>query len=279
MTGLLRAVAAAACALAFLVAPPAHATGSDFYDDCSFRTVTQDAVTGPDVYTGYAYATVVLYSRDHGNVVNATVTCQVLVNGVPQWSSSKWGSGAVAFADTVRYVATDVDDVDLCTTVDFTSDDTPTLTRCATTTTTEFPPNRWVDFFVAFLDWFDRTVAAPWAPTTPPMPPVWPLNDQFVPTGAGYNTGDAGYLVLAEDEAAAACAYATDRATGTLVVAGTSNATVRCVLTDTATGAVLYDETGGSVLHGTVPAHAGPVTVCTGGTGTLRCRPGEPLVP
>ena len=348
MTRHLRGLVAAALALVLLPLAPAHAGSSRHEGDCSFDTVSQDDVTGEDRWTGIVFATVFLYGRDHANVVNATVTCELRVNGVTRASTSGWGSGVVAFADTLAYTATDGDHVDMCTTVDFTSDDTPTLHHCGELTASQFPPQEVIDLLDAVFGWLaagmftyvDPTVCSvlttlapgtppvtianggdvyvdgqlfwdcppyefgpspePWPPGPPPLPEVVPVVEPWVPTGGGYNTGDAGVLLLTERtrrDLASTCAFVTNPATGTTTVLGTtvtagaSSATVRCRLTDTATGALRYDESVTADapvarLRDTIPANAAPVTLCTEGRGEWaehtsaagpHCRPGEPL--
>ena len=70
------------------------------------------------------------------------------------------------------------------------------------------------------------------------------------PTGAGYNTGHAGLLLLRDGAAVVStCAYAKDPATGGITVLGSTAtvganaASVRCRLTDTATGALAWAAT------------------------------------
>ena len=111
-------------------APPALA-GDDSYVEgrCGFRAVSQG---GDETWTGMVDATVVLLSRTHGNVVAATVTCELVVDGVVRDLASGSGAGVVAFAAPISFDASDTAVVELCTRVDFLSDATPTRRTCLT---------------------------------------------------------------------------------------------------------------------------------------------------
>ncbi len=147
-------------------------------------------------------------------------------------------------------------------------------------------------------------------PVDPPVDPNAPVHG---PTGGGYDDGDTGFLALATPETttvgvppaetydvASVCAFRTDRALGTVTVTGATVAgrppvadsvAIHCRLTDATTGAVVYDHTetaSGPLVswHDTVPATAGPLTVCTEGIGVWGtrtvtvgpyCRPGKAI--
>ena len=219
--------------LAAAVAQPAAAAESSSYlGECSFDSV---AVTG-DAFTGVAYGAFAVWSPSHGNVVTATVTCQVEVHGAAQPGSatSDSGAGVVAVGGPIAFVADEYATVRLCWTVDFTSDATPTRHDCAPdATTTEFPPQKWVDY-VTYAFWLvgpvlyapdavvcgatggDVHVADQFVWDCPPYedpppdgdppfdpPPFYdPRHGAYGPTGGGYSTGDTGLLVLTTRETA-----------------------------------------------------------------------------
>lgn len=311
-------IAALALTLAALGAGPAAAHGDSTYrGDCGYRLVAQEAVTGGDNhYVGVVSSDVVAYSPSDGNIVGATVTCTIEVDGVLVASASGTGYGAVLFAERVEFDIDDTDVVHLCWTVDFTTDDTPTAADCARATTLECCPfitDPIVEAFnlasAAVGEYVDPTACAALAELAPGVGPVtvddegdvfvsgepmWdcPPYDIWDPPadfdeprpGGGWNDGRAGFLAVSQrsgtDAAAAACAFA---ATGTGIhVVGSGTGTVRCRLEDTATGTVLYDRTVSGPLADTAPAFAGNVTVCVEGTADsvttgLHCRYGVPV--
>ena len=263
---------AAALALALLAPIPALASGgSTWFGECTFDSVAQETITGgQDRFVGYTLGAVALYSSTYGNVVNATVTCEVRVNGVTQSSASQWGTGLVILAGPIAVVIGDSDDVTFCTTVDFTSDDTPTQTVCEGPTQTQFPNQKWIELVTRVFDFAGDV-----------------LDGDGLPDGASYNTGHAGFVAATEDGVVTGCAFVLDRVSGTTLVLGTATSgaddtRVRCRLTDTSTGAVVYDETATHILVDAIPATTGPLTICAEGSNTTTavgpyCRPGEPL--
>ena len=323
--------------LAAAAAVPAHAdTGSAYSGRCGFDSFSQYAVTG-DTYTGVTYGYFAVWSPTHGNAVTATVTCQVEVDGVvaPGSVVSGSGTGLVVLGGPVTFTASDTSDVELCWTVDYTSDETPTDHACAQSTNAQFPPQEWIElinwaFWFAspaldaveaavcgltggdvYLDgelWWDcRPYEYPPNPDPgrlPYGPPPFydPPYGASGPTGGGYNTGDAGLLVLTTREAAAAyppvlpspdaqrvtaaCAFATVgdsvHVAGAVVAPRADETSVRCRLLDADDGTVLYDATDPTALRDTIPATGRPITVCTSGSGDgtvvgEHCRPGVPV--
>jgi hypothetical protein len=113
---------------------------STYTGHCTFDTVNDTTpggqLGGQEHWSGTMDAAVVLTSDTHGNVVNATVTCEIRVNGVPAASLAGSGSGVVVFAGPVGFDAAAWDYLELCTTVDYTSDTTPTASSCQGPTTT-----------------------------------------------------------------------------------------------------------------------------------------------
>ena len=142
-------------------APPALA-GDDSYVEgrCGFRALSQG---GDETWTGEVDATVVLLSRTHGNVVAATVTCELVVDGVVRDVASGSGAGVVAFVAPFAYEASDVAVVELCTRVDFLSDATPTQRLCPRATTLEVPPQHMTDM----LNWTFDALGLLWPVVDP----------------------------------------------------------------------------------------------------------------
>jgi hypothetical protein len=207
------------------VAAPAARAGDDsrYLGSCGFDSLSQPTVTGDSYqYTGAVYA-----------------TCTIEVNGVPAWSSyPASGAGAIVLADRADYTAADTDVVRLCTTVDYTSDWTPTATHCPGATNLQMPPQPvidLIDYVVGLGGWLpwqhvDQLACpafgalAPGADPVqvtpegdvyvygerqwdcppyaePPRPPS-PLPDTSLPTGGGWNDRDTGLLALTGGEAA-----------------------------------------------------------------------------
>jgi hypothetical protein len=197
MTPLRTTSLALAIALLGLPAVPASAHGDSHYrGGCGFDTVSPQVVD-PDRYTGVAYARVVVYSRGHGNVVTATVSCVLKVNGVvvPDATVSGSGAGVVAFAGRVEFTAHDTDTVNLCDVVDYTSDETPTETVCAHTTQAQMPPQDVIDT----LDLTFRALnAVLWAAQPPVDPLVCPVIAALAP-GVGPLTVRDGDLYLGSE--------------------------------------------------------------------------------
>ena len=127
-----RLLAAAATAALLVPGAAAHAAAaSDYRGGCALdraRTAPGD----PGTWTAAVYALAVVHSEvTSDNPVSATVTCEVRVDGVRQGDALTFsGTGVVTGAGQVSYVAADDSLVELCETVDFTSDDTPTRTDC-----------------------------------------------------------------------------------------------------------------------------------------------------
>ncbi len=137
-------------------------------------------------------------------------------------------------------------------------------------------------------------------PPFEPLPPFDPDVPPHGPTGGGYDTGDAGFLALTSPayDLASACAFVTDRTRGTTSVVGNTtgaglpdSVSVHCRLEDATTGDVVYDHTETATgpfgrWQDTLSAPAGPITVCTEGTGVWGtrtvtvgpyCRPGKEI--
>jgi hypothetical protein len=188
--------AAALVAMLLGAAAAAPATAADaarHQGECGYETVSQEVVTGPDRYVGAVWAAVVLYPATPGEVVSATVTCEVRVNGVPRWTSRPAsGTGVVALVEPVELTLTDTDVVQLCTTVDYTSDATPTETTCPGAGWGDLPPEGHPDFVDALVEtvngvWphVDPVACAAFGALAPGAGPV-----QVTPEGDVYLTGD-----------------------------------------------------------------------------------------
>lgn len=270
---------------AALLPSPAQAHGDSRFDGgCSFLTLALPAAAGGDgTYTGEVDAQVTLYSGRHGNAVSATVTCELYVDAELRQTASGSGTGVVAFADTMSFVADETQWVALCVLVDYTSDETPSERRCAETAQYQFPP--YVPYVTATAVYaqgrlwgaVDPVVCAQLATLAPGAGPVgidgsgdtsiegetwWdcppyasgPYPDQWpLPTGAGANDGRSGYLALVQpdDQAGSASAVTSLCAFGDGAVAGLAVSLAGAPADSTtircrlvdAAGAVLYDRT------------------------------------
>ena len=213
-------------------APPAFAADQSYREGgCGFRTV---GMGGSGTWDGEMHADVVLWSRTHGNVVAATVTCEVRVNATVVASASGSGHGVVAFARPLTFAAGDDDVVSMCTVVDFRSDATPNSVDCGEAVAYQFPP-QWV---LAYLDYAvgaysqagmaldpvacqalralapgagevtvndqgDVFVAGEPLWDCPPYDifgPYPPWEPTTGPSGGGYNDGTVGFLALSTPE-------------------------------------------------------------------------------
>jgi hypothetical protein len=146
-----RHVLTAALAVLVAAAPlPAHAAAESAYrGGCGYDTVPRDGGTpgsGEHLQTGVMYAGVALYSTAPAdNPVSATVTCRLLVNGEVNSTATFSGTGAVTGVKRVSFPDGGDYTPELCVTIDFTSDDTPTSTVCAVATTIQIPPQAITD--------------------------------------------------------------------------------------------------------------------------------------
>jgi hypothetical protein len=105
--------------------PPASATANSTHEgNCSFLV----ADTAPP-YTATIYTNMLVYSTTAGdNPVSATVTCEFRLGATVTGSAEFSGTGLVVGQKSVPFTNW-VGQV-FCTTVDYTSDDTPTETVC-----------------------------------------------------------------------------------------------------------------------------------------------------
>lgn len=125
---------AATTAGAALVAPPASAGSATYHGGCGFDA----AAVGSGLLHGAMYAAVVVREaqlamerRTTESPVSADVTCDLLVNGVPTRTKTFSGTTVIAGATPLAYYQDEDDEVVLCTTVDYTSINAPTVTHCA----------------------------------------------------------------------------------------------------------------------------------------------------
>lgn len=185
----LRTLLVAALAAAGLAVPPAHAAqGSQVSGDCGFNAVNQETLTGPDDWRGEVYLYAVLTHPDPAaGPVSASVTCYVMVDGVPQPGTriTMPATGAVAAAGVVRYQAREDQWVDLCMEVDFLSDDTPTeYIGCGSMTPPQLPPQEIVDLVNEVFDTVDEVMIQ--------------VVDPFVCPGLGAHAGTYGPVTVTQ---------------------------------------------------------------------------------
>jgi hypothetical protein len=109
--------------------PASAAADSERTGRCHWRMTRTPA---GDLLTVGVAAAVAVYSTGTpaDNPVSATVTCTLMVNGVPVVEREFSGTGLVAGAAQVTHVAGPADVVSPCDTVDYTSNATPTSTVC-----------------------------------------------------------------------------------------------------------------------------------------------------
>lgn len=147
-----------ALALVALPATPAKAAGDSLHrGDCSYDLVHTSLNESADEWDGVVYAAVAVYSPSSAAPVSAIVTCHVLVDGIEQHTVSMSGTGVVAFADPMRVDVRDDQYLDVCTEIDFTSDDTPTVYDCGYYSE-PFPPQEVVDLIDDVFDLADAAV-------------------------------------------------------------------------------------------------------------------------
>jgi hypothetical protein len=268
--------------------------------DCSFVAASDptpdDLLGGPDTYTGLVDAHVLVYSDDPAaNPVSATVTCELLVNAVPQYRTSGSGTGLVVVADVLTYEAEDGDVVTLCTVVDYAGGGHDV--RCGGASSEPIVPEPVVDSLNHVLDdVLSLTQAADplVCPVLAGLPgdygevAVDEEGDVFVLGVLFWDCppyeGSASRAAVAPTEAhdvVAGCSFKVSRRTGQVAVAGRAHAgrhptatstRIRCRLVDAVTGAVVYDqeriENGALArLEDVVLAVPNAVTVCTEATG------------
>ena len=141
------------------LAPATADEPSTYVGECGWETV--DAAPD-DVYDGAVYGAVALWSPTHGNAVSATVTCEVEVNDVVVDGTTASGTGVVVVAGRSTLTLRDTDDVEFCTTVDYTSDATPTSRACEGPAHIRVPPDVHLDTFGtlarAMVDFVDPVV-------------------------------------------------------------------------------------------------------------------------
>ena len=114
----------AALGFGCLVPPASAASSSTYAGGCAFQV----ADTAPP-YQALVYSRTVLASTTTGdNPVSATVTCQFRVGSTITGSASFSGTGVVVGQRSIPF--TNWGGQTFCTTVDFTSDSTPTRTSC-----------------------------------------------------------------------------------------------------------------------------------------------------
>ena len=135
-----KALLAALALLACAAAPAAAADDSQYLDGCYIDAVAVPTgqVGEPETYTARMGAEILVYSPS-GEPVSATVTCRFLVRGVVVHEASFSGTTVVVGSEWTEFSADLPGEVQMCTTVDFTSDDSPTVTRCDERDGLEFP--------------------------------------------------------------------------------------------------------------------------------------------
>ena len=127
--------------LACAAAPAAAADDSHYLNGCYVDAVAVPTgqVGEPETYTARIGAEIPVYSTS-GEPVSATVTCALRVRRVVVHEVSFSGTTVVVGSEWAEFSADLPLEVSTCTTVDFTSDDTPTRTVCPESQTYEFPP-------------------------------------------------------------------------------------------------------------------------------------------
>jgi hypothetical protein len=183
----LPALAVALLAGAAAAPPASAASDSTFQGFCDYDLVRQRDVDD-HVWTGEVDARTLVYSKGtpSDNPVSANVTCRILVNGVDRFSRTWSGTTLVAGAAAVTIDAGPYDWIELCTDIDYTSNDTPDVV-CAQP---GGDPDYWllvqqvIDHANALLPWDDVDAAvcpllAAQAPGVPGVVDVDPTGDTY----------------------------------------------------------------------------------------------------
>jgi hypothetical protein len=143
-------IALAAATLLALPVPPASA--ADHYDyegGCTFDAMSRPALAGSDEYTGVLGNRSITYrSAPLPTLVDATVTCELWVNGIVQNPSNVLttsGYGVQAGAQPTTYHAAPTDLVQLCLTIAFEPALPGPVWRCAYKYGEQFPPKPVMD--------------------------------------------------------------------------------------------------------------------------------------
>ncbi len=185
--------AVATALLAVAPVPARAAADSEYRGGCGFDTVQRDRVdvfVDGGLWSGVLYSATLLYSSGSpgDNPVSATVTCTLLVNGQPRGVGTFAGTVVVAGAKRLSFFTAPYDHVQLCETVDFTSNDTPTHTECQEPTTSTVLPNPLWDALDAAVDLVQELVD----------PALCPLLAGLAPGGPGVvDVGTEGDVAVA----------------------------------------------------------------------------------
>ncbi len=135
------AVPALATLLAAATPMPAHAAArSESRNGCGYTVQARDLgydpwADEPHEWTGVLRSNILVYSTQSpaDNPVSAIVTCELRVMGTPVATATFAGTVVVTGAKRVSYTTADINEaanVMVCTTIDYTSDDTPTESFC-----------------------------------------------------------------------------------------------------------------------------------------------------
>jgi hypothetical protein len=147
----------AAATLLALPVPPASAVDHyDYAGGCTFDAVSQPGLAGSDGYTGVLGNRSITY-RDASlpTLVDATVTCELWVNGIVQNPSNvvtTSGYGVQAGAQPTTFHAAPFDTVQLCLTIAFEPALPGPVWRCAYKYGEQFPPKEVTDIIDVIND-------------------------------------------------------------------------------------------------------------------------------
>jgi hypothetical protein len=149
--------------------PAAHADGgSDYLGGCGYTATSTSNGWDADVR-----AEVVVYSTVPGdNPVSATVTCEIRVNGVPRHTLAWSGTVVIAGSDSVSFAATGSDLIEVCETVDYTSNGDPSVTTCEEPGTIFDDIDALLDFLAEATKDVDKVVCPVIGLLAPGVPPV-----------------------------------------------------------------------------------------------------------
>ena len=130
----------AAVAVVAVAAVPADARPSGVWD-CFVEGVSAPPGESGQVDTYSArIVTYAAFTSDSGTPVSVDVTCRIYVDNVLNAVATTSGTTAVATVAPAEFTADPLADLDVCMTIDFLSDDTPTLDTCFGKTSEEIPP-------------------------------------------------------------------------------------------------------------------------------------------
>jgi len=171
-------VAGTAAVMVAVVVPAASASaGGDTIRGGCYAYGVPTGLATPGQNTG-AIGDLSGTSDASGLPTGGTVTCTLVVNGLPMWTFTYSGAGAEAGMNTVTYTASPTDDVEVCQSVRY-ADDTTDGESCKPISQAPVPPEVG-DLDAAYCPYGSITGTGTWTPpetaTLAPHVFVWDTN-------------------------------------------------------------------------------------------------------